>query len=418
MDLNTASNEQLDQYRATVAKTMNIDPMMLDYLWMNDPETGLRNRVLYAKRGACEILRHELKVSVTALVMSESEGLVTFMATGTVPSGRQEMAVGSAYIEGLRGDKKAHGIMTAQTRAVRRLTLQFVTGGILDETEVQAQTDVQIAPAASGATLAGSPMVIPPSPQTAPASAPGRDITPAPAPEVAPQSPEEFSATQQALRDEAKAQLLAKPPVSAPVETPAPSETAAPAKVKRTRKPRNTVSIASPGQQTEMPVGHIDAQGKVSEPPATVSRQEGAVSTGDKVIPPVAEKISTPVPPAPVPQSGEVAVEKAQPVPAQAPVALPPTAALSPEKTTEFKNRLRVYSNDVLPKGGMLPSDGIGGVTMKLRKFASVHTGATDTTALGLAQWEDLFDFLDNYVQKNGASELVKYIDKAIGATK
>lgn len=424
MDLNTATNEQLEVYRATVAKTMNIDPLMLDFIWMNDSETGLRNRVLYAKRGAAEVLRHELKVSVTALTMTEKDGLVTFTAVGTIPSGRQEIAVGSAYIEGLRGDKKAHGVMTASTRAVRRLTLQFVTGGVSDETEVQAQSDLQIAPVASGAQLSGSPMVIPPTPLTVASAAPGRDITPTAdnpaATELPPQTPEEFSAAQQALRDEAKAQLMARPGpgepagygVSDPPKLAPASE--APAKVKRTRKARNTVSIASPGQ--------------VSEPSTTVPRQEETVGTGAVLrTPPVAEKVSTPAPPATVPLSGEVAVEKAQPVSAQIPTALlpiippakpQPMDALLPEKATEFKNRLRVYANDVLPRGGMLPSDGVGGITMKLRAFAAKHTGATDTAALSLAQWEDLFDFLDSYAQKSGPQELVKYIDKAIGVAK
>src|SRR5258705_13564344 len=100
--------------------------------------------------------------------MSEQAGLVTFIATGSVPSGRQEMAVGSSYIEGLRGDKKAHGVMTASTRAVRRLTLQFVTGGVLDETEVQAQSDLQGPSAAVGAQFSCSPMVVPTLPQSAP----------------------------------------------------------------------------------------------------------------------------------------------------------------------------------------------------------------------------------------------------------
>ena len=417
MDLNTATNEQLEVYRATVAKTMSIDPLMLDFIWMNDPESGLRNRVLYAKRGAAEVLRHELKVSVTSLVMSESSGLVTVIATGSVPSGRQEMAVGSAYIEGLRGDKKAHGIMTASTRAVRRLTLQFVTGGVLDETEVQAQSDLQIAPAASTATLAGSPVVVPSVPQTAPSALPGKDITPSadrPIPpelalpatvnrvELPTQTPEEFSATQQALRDEAKSQLENNPP----------------AKAKRTRKSRNTVSIASPGQ-TEMPVGTIGKDGIVS-PSADIPAKSVNADT----------QVSAPANEVPVSAPPVVAAEKAQSTLAQgiqaAPLSTPQTptspaaitAQLSPEKVLEFKNRLRVYSNDILPKGNMLPVDGVGGVTMQLRKFAQVHTGAPDTNVLSVSQWEDLFDFLDTYTKENGPTALVQYISKAIGVTK
>jgi hypothetical protein len=142
-------------------------------------------------------------------------------------------------------------------------------------------------------------------------------------------------------------------------------------------------------------------------------------------------QVSTPAIEVPVSAPPAVAVEKAQPVPAQAPVAplsiamthqpipQPPSsvaAALDPEKAKEFKERLRVYYNDVLPKGGMLPVERIGGVTMQLRTFAQIHTGAEHVNALSLAQWEDLFEFLDNYTAKNGVVELVKYIQKSIGA--
>jgi hypothetical protein len=386
MDLNTASIEQLDAYRATVAKTMNIDPLMLDYIWMNDPETGLRNRVLYAKRGAAEVLRHELNISVTGLTLAESNGWVMFTATGKIPAGRQEMAVGAAFLEGRKGDKLAHAVMTAQTRAIRRLTLQFVTGGILDESEVQAQSDLAGPSAASSAALAGSPLVVPPPlAPTAINAAPGKDITPQLTPNTPdaavtpPQTPEEFSAAQQALRDEAKAQLDANPP----------------AKAKRTRKSRNTVSIASPGQE---PV-------KVSQPDSPV--------LGNGMI----SQVSTPAIEVPVSAPPVAAVEKAQPVVAQLP-APPPTAALDPEKAKEFRERLRVYYNDVLPKGGMLPVENVGGPTMQMRKFATTHTGAGDMNSLSLSQWEDLFDFLDNYTKTNGAQALVQYISKAIGATK
>jgi hypothetical protein len=422
MDLNIASNEELNAFKVAVCATNGIDPLMLDYIWMNDPETGLRNRVLYAKRGAAEVLRKNLGISITSLIQSESNGLISFTATGVDKSGRQEMAVGSAYIEGRKGDKLAHALMTAQTKAVRRVTLQFVTGGVLDETEVQAQNDLPAPSAASGAALAGSPLVVPPPlAPTAINAAPGKDITPVTdfppptkieqvlSPEgvksanemakelgYAIQTPEEFSAAQQALRDEAKAQLDANPP----------------AKQKRTRKARNSVSISSPGQEPNPAKPVTPAQQLTAAPPAPVS---------------------TPAAEVPVSAPPVVAVEKAQPVVAQLPApplsiamthqpvpqpppSAPPTAALDPEKAKEFKERLRVYYNDVLPKGGMLPVERIGGVTMQLRTFAQIHTGAEHVNALSLAQWEDLFEFLDNYTAKNGVVELVKYIQKSIGA--
>ena len=45
MNLNTASNEELETYRIKTASVLKIDPFMLDFIWMNDPDTGLKNRV-------------------------------------------------------------------------------------------------------------------------------------------------------------------------------------------------------------------------------------------------------------------------------------------------------------------------------------------------------------------------------------
>ena len=143
MNLNIASNEELESYRIKTASVLKIDPFMLDFIWMNDPDRDLKNRVLYAKRGAAEVLRQNLGISMISMEHYESNGWLMFMAIGKDAKGRQEIAHGAAYVDGLKADKKAHTVMTASTRALRRLTLQFVAGGILDETEVQAQSALQ-----------------------------------------------------------------------------------------------------------------------------------------------------------------------------------------------------------------------------------------------------------------------------------
>jgi hypothetical protein len=414
-NLNEMTNEQLDAYREQTAKILDIDPLMLDFIWMDNPDTGLRNRVLYARRGAAEILRKQLGISVTNLVLHESDGWVAFTATGVDKTGRQEIAVGSAYIDGLKGDKKAHAIMTSQTRAVRRLTLQFVTGGVLDETEVQAQTAVTLPTAASGALLQGSPTVIPPMPTVAPSAAPGKDITIGPdsmgnmtrasVPEailpktdMSPEAMEKFSAQQQALRDEAKQQLDAAPK-------------------KRTRRSRNTVNL-----QTEMPVGYIDSHGTItmpvvtnatiSVPPATANEPEQGTSGNGKVSTPALAEPSQPV--VITPASTSMTMATAAPTAIQV-VSVSQAPILSPEKTKEYRDRLNKYSSVILAGAGMMPVDGVGGVTMQLRLFSTRHLGVPDSTKLTEAQFEDLLGFLDDYVKSNGAQALVEYIQKSIG---
>src|SRR5208337_538419 len=149
MNLNTATPQELESYKAAVSAVLGVDPLMLDYITMPDPMgfTGT-NRVLYAKRGAAEVLRKNMGIDILSLTPYESNGWLLFTAVAKNREGRQEVAVGAAYVQGITGEKVAHAVMTAQTRAVRRVTLQFVTGGILDESEVQTQAQFTQAPAA------------------------------------------------------------------------------------------------------------------------------------------------------------------------------------------------------------------------------------------------------------------------------
>jgi hypothetical protein len=433
MNLNTATNEQLDEYRSKTASILKIDPFMLDYIWMSDPETGLKNRVLYAKRGAAEVLRQNLNINVESLVPSVAQdGLLSFMATGKDKTGRQEIAVGSAYLDGLKGDKKAHAVMTAQTRAIRRLTLQFVGGGILDETEVQSQSAHQAAPAASEATLAGSPTVMPP-PQTVPSDAPGKDITStssqnetAPAPrQVAVVSPVCVDCLQP-LSSHTLVNSALTCPTKADIQ---PAKTSAISEHSVSQNPSNQgvtlqeISANQPDIKADIPgieeprkkrqyrrknQVDISSPGQVSVPPTTANepeqsaignRTESNPALAEPVINAVAEHIKE-----------SVTIAKI----AEAVLPTPPSiSAISKEKQDEYRARLSKYYNDILPRGGMQSSESIGGPTMKTRKFAAIHTGVADTKQMTEQHWEDLFEFLDSHA--SDPKFLVNYINKALG---
>ena len=410
MNLNSASDQELEQYREKVAGIVGLDPMMLDYIWVYDQETGLKNRVLYAKRGAAEIIRNQRHISVTSLTQIESLGTIIFTAIGSIPSGRQEIAVGSAYVEGHKADKKAHAVMTAQTRAVRRLTLQFVGGGILDETEVQTQTELMAQPAASAATLAGSPVVVSSIPTVAPAPAPGKDITPAPVVDKT-------------------VDTVATPVESKPIESttsqPGEAATIPPAIAPKTRKPRKAKNTVSLGEsvpttvetpaQTEIPAGTIDTNGTITpDPAAQAAFEKQQAEMREEAQRQLAAKVSTPVPAATVPQPPPVE-EKVQPAPPVQAQAAPP---ISPDKNKEYKDKFRQYSQDILVSGGMMSSEGIGGTTMKLRKFAITFAGVPDINSLTSENWIAIFDMLDKFVAQFGAKALVDHINETIGVPK
>src|SRR5216683_8037548 len=179
-NLNDLTNEQREAHRKAVCVAVGLDPSPvlghLDYFWMAQ-EDGTKSLVLYAKRGTTELLRDINGIDIRSLEQHDGPGYVSFKATATNKKGRQEIAVGAHETESLKGKRLADSIATAQTRALRRVTLQFAGHGILDESEVSVQPTNVIASTASLAQLAGSSAVMPP-PQAAPSPTPGKDVTP------------------------------------------------------------------------------------------------------------------------------------------------------------------------------------------------------------------------------------------------
>lgn len=168
-ELETLSEIERQNYAREASVYFGLDPDLggLDFIWMNH-ESGFRKLVLYARRGITDILRGRHGINVTALTQQNINGSLVTTASGQEDgNGRQEIAVGSMYIEGLRERALDDAIMTSQTRALRRLTLQFVGGGILDESEVGGVTVHSV-----GGSV--SPTL---QPSVAPSNAPGKDIT-------------------------------------------------------------------------------------------------------------------------------------------------------------------------------------------------------------------------------------------------
>ena len=146
------------------------DLNLIDLIWL-DSGDGSRNLTLYLKRGGTDLIRNKRGINVISLMPANGEGYVAFVATGKDSAGRQEMAVGSAATRGLSGQSIATAVMLSQTRALRRMTLQFVGGGFLDESEVQEVT-TNINTASNLQQIAR-----PAQPTVAPATEAGKDIT-------------------------------------------------------------------------------------------------------------------------------------------------------------------------------------------------------------------------------------------------
>ena len=110
-----------------------------------------------------------------------------------------------------------------------------------------------------------------------------------------------------------------------------------------------------------------------------------------------------------------------------APTALPAQAVeppkveklLSPEQEKEIKERLAKYRNEILPAGGMVPVDKIGGVEIQLRKYVAQFCSTKPSSKTwAYEDWKNFVGFFDNMVATVGADGLVRHIQQKIGITK
>jgi hypothetical protein len=388
--------------------------------------------VVYERRGTAEILRNNRGIEINALTDKMVKGSIVFTATGKNKEGRQEIATGSKFIENLVGKGLDDSIMTASTRAIRRVTMQFTGLGVLDESEVKSLVGDLSNPAAA-ATLAGSPMVIPPTP-VATNNAPGKVVEAPP-----PQSGQnDLPAHLKAIHEEAATFLKARdagavqaapeisaktdikadiqPPVSpvTPVVLPVTpdnevakeaanfeSSPEQPTRPRRARKQKNTVSmevepetVSAPAPAAAPPQVHSVAQ----NPPAPVFQAPGTHELASiselqaRPNPSPGLLTGVPIPGSSVPISGTDFPGK-------------PTDA----QMADYRKRVSVYTSE-------LPSSENMGSVQKMRAFITKSSG-TAPQFMSTEQWEEMLSFFESFVAKNTTKGLVKYINDSLGVS-
>src|SRR4249919_969168 len=167
-DLGKLSPAQRVTYYGKVCDTLGLNPLTrpFEYLVLNNKLT------LYARREATEQLRHLHHVSLTIAAREVVEDTYIVTARAVLPDGRTDESIGAKSIGNLKGEARANAMMTAETKAKRRVTLSICGLGLLDETEV--------------ADIPASAMQIPPPapiphPRPAPDPDPDPPIPPPPA---------------------------------------------------------------------------------------------------------------------------------------------------------------------------------------------------------------------------------------------
>jgi hypothetical protein len=124
--------ERLRYYQA-VCESVGLNPLTkpFDYLQLSG------RLVLYAKKEATDQLRKIHGVSITKLEREMSEGVYCVTAYATDRTGRTDSSLGAVTIDQLRGEAKANGLMKAESKAKRRVTLSICGLGIMDESEIE-----------------------------------------------------------------------------------------------------------------------------------------------------------------------------------------------------------------------------------------------------------------------------------------
>jgi hypothetical protein len=131
-DLGKLSPAQRVTYYGKVCDTLGLNPLTrpFEYLVLNNKLT------LYARREATEQLRHLHHVSLTIAAREVVEDTYIVTARAVLPDGRTDESIGAKSIANLKGEARANAMMTAETKAKRRVTLSICGLGLLDETEV------------------------------------------------------------------------------------------------------------------------------------------------------------------------------------------------------------------------------------------------------------------------------------------
>jgi hypothetical protein len=137
-DLSKLNTEQRLSYYTKVCESVGLNPLTKPFEYIN-----LNGKlVLYAKRDATDQLRKIYTVSIK-ITGRELVGDIYVVTAQAQIGNRTDESIGAVPIGHLKGDAKANGMMKAETKSKRRVTLSICGLGMLDETEVETIAQVE-----------------------------------------------------------------------------------------------------------------------------------------------------------------------------------------------------------------------------------------------------------------------------------
>lgn len=140
-DLSQLTPDQRLSYYNAVCSSLGLNPLTRPFQFIM-----LNGKLqLYAARDCTEQLRKIHGVSITSVDPKQIGDLYVVVASARDANGRIDSSTGAVNIKGLQGENLANKMMTAETKAKRRVTLSLCGLGLLDETEVQTLKDQGVA---------------------------------------------------------------------------------------------------------------------------------------------------------------------------------------------------------------------------------------------------------------------------------
>ena len=143
-DLAKLTGDQRLAYYQRLCETLGLNPLTQPFQFLQ-----LSGKlVLYATKSCTDQLRQLHGVSITSVTSAQVGDVYVVTAAATDRQGRTDCSTGAVSIGGLKGDALANGLMKAETKSKRRVTLSLCGLGMLDESEVETIPNAQRVPAA------------------------------------------------------------------------------------------------------------------------------------------------------------------------------------------------------------------------------------------------------------------------------
>lgn len=139
-DLSKLSDTDRLSYYQKVCESLGLNPLTKPFDYLKNKKSGALT--LYANKDCAAQLRRIYGVSIAKCDTEIKDGIFIVTVVATNARGQADCDIGCVPIKNLQGEELANAMMRAVTKAKRRATLSLCGLGWLDQSEIEALTDV------------------------------------------------------------------------------------------------------------------------------------------------------------------------------------------------------------------------------------------------------------------------------------